>query len=146
MGKLDMKFLRNNIRSVFGLLNKLQPVWWFVLRLWIAKVFFFSGLTKIEDFDVTLFLFENEYAVPFFSAYFAAVSATFFELLMPVFIVLGFATRFAVLPLIVMTAVIQFTYKEHVEHLYWVILLSGLLVHGAGKLSVDYLLSRKYKK
>ena len=36
-----------------------------VSRLYIAQVFFAAGLTKIADWDTTLFLFEEEYSVPF---------------------------------------------------------------------------------
>ncbi len=127
-------------KQVFNLLDKTQPSFWLLIRVWIAYIFFMSGLTKIEDFEVTLFLFENEYAVPFISPYFAALSATFFELVCPVALVLGIAVRFAVLPLLVMTAVIQFSYQEHIQHYYWAIFLIGLLVHGAGKWSMDYFL------
>ncbi len=135
--------IKKKTKQLFALLDKLKPVWWLLVRVWMAKIFFDSGLTKIEDFDVTVFLFENEYAVPFIPPYFAALSATFFELACPVALVLGFATRFAVLPLLVMTAVIQFTYQPHHEHIYWAILLVGLLVNGAGKLSLDYLIGGK---
>lgn len=135
--------ISSKTKHVFSLLNTLQPLWWLGIRIWIAYVFFNSGLTKIDDFDVTVFLFENEYAVPFIPPYFAAISATFFELACPLAIVLGCATRLAVLPLIVMTAVIQFTYQSHIDHLYWAIILSGLLLHGAGKLSIDYVFSKR---
>lgn len=135
--------LKRNTECVFSILNKLQPLWWLGIRIWIAYVFFKSGLTKIDEFDATLFLFEYEYNVPFIPPYFAAVSATFFELVCPILLVLGVATRFAALPLLVMTAVIQFTYQEHVQHIYWAIILSGLLLHGAGKLSIDHFIHKK---
>ena len=141
-----MAAMKKKTKQLFQIFDKIQPLWWLLVRLWIANVFFSSGLTKFEDFDVTVFLFENEYAVPFVPPYFAALSATFFELACPVALVLGFATRFAVLPLLVMTAVIEFTYQEHVQHAYWAILLAGLLLHGAGKWSVDYLIARKRKR
>jgi len=115
-----------------------------LLRVWIALVFFKSGLTKIEDFETTIMLFEEEYQVPMLSPYFAALSATFFELVMPVALVLGLATRFAAIPLLIMTVVIQFTYMDHVQHYYWGIVLLGLILHGGGKLSADYLIERKY--
>lgn len=121
----------------------LNPLVWLAARLAIAKVFFMSGLTKLDDWGSTLMLFEYEYQVPLLPVSFAAYSATFFELLMPVLLVLGFATRLATLPLIAMTAVIQFTYMEHTDHLYWALLLGLLFVNGPGKLSVDYWLRRR---
>ncbi len=130
-------------KSLFQFLNLLQGPWWLFVRLWIASIFFKAGLTKIEDFETTVFLFSEEYQVPFLHPSFAALSGTFFELVCPVFLVLGLATRFAAIPLLVMTAVIQFTYQDHLQHYYWAILLAGLVVHGAGKLSLDHWLDRK---
>lgn len=104
--------------KLFNILNGLQPLWWLFLRVWIAAVFFKSGLTKIEDFETTVLLFTDEYQVPLLPPYFAALSATLLELAMPVALTLGFATRLAALPLLVMTAVIQFTYIDHVQHYY----------------------------
>ncbi len=119
-----------------------EPAWWLFLRIWIGYVFFVSGLTKIDDFETTVFLFEEEYSVPLLSPYLAALSATLFELTLPVFLWLGLATRVASLPLLVMTAVIQFTYLDHVQHYYWGIILVGLLIHGAGQWSANALLTR----
>ena len=35
-----------------------------VVRLWVAAVFFKSGLVKIQSWDTTILLFTNEYHVP----------------------------------------------------------------------------------
>ncbi len=40
------------------------PVLLLFCRLWVAWVFFNSGLTKIATWDSTLYLFELEYQVP----------------------------------------------------------------------------------
>jgi uncharacterized membrane protein YphA (DoxX/SURF4 family) len=129
--------LHQTASRFFAALNHLQPLWWLGIRVWLAVVFFKSGLTKIEDFDTTILLFSAEYNVPLIPPALAAYSATLFELLCPVLLVLGLATRFAALPLLAMTAVIQFTYLDHVQHYYWGLLLVGLVVHGAGCLSAD---------
>lgn len=123
----------------------LNPLVWLAARIAIAKVFFMSGLTKLDDWDSTLMLFEYEYQVPVLPVAFAAYSATLFELVMPVLLVLGLGTRLAVLPLLAMTAVIQFTYMEHTDHLYWALLLGLLLVNGPGKLSVDHWIRRRWE-
>ena len=125
---------------IFACFNLLQPVWWLAVRVWIAVVFFKSGLTKIDDFETTVLLFADEYQVPVLPPYLAALSATTFELAMPVLLVFGLATRVAALPLLMMTAVIQFTYLDHVQHYYWGILLLGLVLHGAGRFSLDHML------
>lgn len=131
---------------VIHFLNRLEPLWWLFLRLWIAAVFFKSGLTKIDDFETTVLLFTEEYHVPVLSPYIAALSATFFELAMPVALVLGLGVRAAALPLLIMTAVIQFTYLDHVQHYYWAIMLVGLILHGGGKVSLDYWMARTYTR
>jgi putative oxidoreductase len=115
----------------------------FLARLWLAKVFFMAGLTKIDSWESTLLLFEHEYAVPFLPVAFAAFSATFFELVVPPLLVLGLFTRFAAIPLLVMTAVIEFTYNSYLEHTYWALLFGILITYGAGRLSLDHLVAQK---
>jgi putative oxidoreductase len=113
-------------------------------RLWMARVFFRSGLTKIGDWNNTLYLFANEYSVPLLPPGIAAFSAASIELAAPVFLVLGLASRLAALPMLAMTAVIQFTYENHPDHAVWAMLLGTILCFGPGTLSADYLLRRKF--
>ena len=112
------------------------PAWMLFIRYWIGAIFFASGLTKIADWQSTLFLFEHEYQTPFLPVWFAAESATLFKLTVPVFLIAGLFTRLAILPLIAMTAVIQFTYLDHINHLYWVLLLGLILNWGSGRFSL----------
>lgn len=69
--------------------NSLQthamPLLLLFCRLWVAWVFFNSGLIKIASWDSTLYLFEFEYQVPLLPWEFAAYSGTFAELVLPVF-------------------------------------------------------------
>jgi len=122
------------------------PLLQLALRLWIARVFFYSGLTKIQDWDTTVLLFESEYQVPLLPPEIAALLGTTFELAMPVLLVVGLVTRLAALPLLVMSMVIQFalgsvnpTY-DSVEHVYWMFLLLSIVVHGPGRLSLDHVI------
>ncbi len=122
------------------------------LRIWLALIFWKSGLTKLGHFDTdtmsfenwqsTLFLFEYEYAVPLLPVGFAAFMATLTEILAPLFIVIGLGTRFAAIPLLIMTVVIQFTYLSSITHLYWAAACLFLMVNGAGRMSWDYLIAR----
>jgi putative oxidoreductase len=124
------------------------PVLQLAIRLWIARVFFNSGLTKIQDWDATLFLFQEEYRVPLLPTSIAAIMGTAFELAMPVLLVIGLATRLAALPLIGMSLVIQFVLGasnpayDNVEHIYWLFLLLVIAIRGPGVISLDHLLSR----
>jgi len=89
-----------------------------------------------------LVLFQYEYMVPVLPPEAAAFLATLFELACPVLIALGLFTRLSVLPLVAMTLVIQFTYLDHIDHLYWLIVLGMIGLKGPGVISLDWLLSR----
>lgn len=125
--------------------SRLSPLSLLFLRVWVAVVFFKSGLVKIEDFSTTIALFADEYRVPLLPPYLAALSATACELLCPILLVLGLMTRLACLPLLAMTAVIQFTYMEHLQHAYWAMLLLVIVTHGAGRMSIDHWVLRRYR-
>jgi len=56
--------------------------------------------------------------VPFLPPVFAAIMGTIFEISCPILLTLGLGTRLATLPLLVMTAVIQFTYDQNIQHAY----------------------------
>jgi len=111
----------------------------------MARIFWYSGLTKISSWQTTVYLFEYEYATPIIPAELAAAMATATELSAPIFLLFGFMTRFAAIPMLCMTAVIQFTYLDHIEHIYWAVLLGAIILHGPGKYSIDHLLCRGNK-
>jgi putative oxidoreductase len=113
-------------------------------RIGIAAVFFRSGLTKLDNWMLTVQLFKDEYRVPLLPPEIAAYLATFNELVLPAFILAGLATRLAALPLLGMTLVIQlFVYPSSwVDHTMWAALLTLLIARGAGALSLDHLIRR----
>ena len=115
------------------------------LRLVPAAVFWLSGRSKVEGFqikDSTWFLFEQEYKLPLIPSDWAAVLATLAEHALPVALVLGIATRLSALGLLCMTAVIQiFVYPEAwATHGLWAACFLALIARGAGRLSLDHLL------
>ena len=114
------------------------------MRLWIADVFFKSGLTKITDWDKTVALFMDEYKVPVISPEIAATLATGVELVAPVLVAVGLFARFGALAMLVMTGVIEFTYMHFDVHVVWALMLSLIVFQGAGKASVDYWLKRRF--
>ncbi len=114
-----------------------------IVRLWIAHVFWASGIVKIQDFSTTVLLFTNEHPVPYMPPMVAAIFSTAFELSCPALLTLGLAARIATLPLLVMTAIINFTYDNATEHYYWAMLLGMILCYGPGKISLDYWISKK---
>ncbi len=113
-----------------------------LLRLWVANVFFKSGLTKIANFDSTIALFENEYMVPLLSPEVAAYLGTGAELVLPVFLALGLGTRLSALALFMFNIFAVISYPDLSpaglnEHIFWGVLLLVTIVHGGGKLAVD---------
>jgi putative oxidoreductase len=113
-------------------------------RFAVAVVFWRSGMTKLANWDLTVALFQNEYAVPLLPPELAATLAATAELACPVLLVLGLGTRFAAAALLGMTTVIQlFVFPENwPDHLLWASILAYLVTRGAGVLSLDHLLRR----
>lgn len=133
-------------RSYRGL-ETLAPAADLTLRLWVAAVFFKSGLTKIHSWDTTILLFTNEYHVPFFSPPVAAFVGTGMELVLPVFLALGLGGRLAALGLFIFNIVAVISYPELEgigieQHQVWGIMLLVTLLHGPGLLSIDALIAR----
>lgn len=133
--------------SILKVFEKIAlPVLVLFMRFWMAKIFWYSGLTKISNWQSTVFLFKEEYKVPVIPPEIAAYFSTAFELACPVLLIFGFATRFATLPMLAITAVIQFTYLDLIDHRYWAMLLALILFYGPGTLSLDHLISKKFSQ
>lgn len=125
----------------------LTPLFDLAIRLHVAEVFFRSGLTKIEDWSVTLALFENEYRVPLLAPPLAAVMGTAGELLLPVLLAFGLAGRFGAAGLFVVNLVAVLSYPDLSElgrqdHVLWGALLLVTMLHGPGRWSLDAWLTR----
>ncbi|MEK7917712.1 FAD-dependent oxidoreductase [Burkholderia contaminans] len=120
----------------------LYPVVDLLIRLWLGEKFFVSGLLKAANWDNALYLAANVYPVSWMAPETAAVVGIIIELLGPVLLFLGLGTRFAAIPLLILSLVIQFAYVALPENLYWAALFGWYLVIGAGPISLDQLLSR----
>ena len=116
------------------------------LRIAVAIVFWRSAMTKLANFDAALALFADEYRVPLLPPDIAAYLALAIELTTPVLLVLGLMTRVAALVLLGMTAVIEiFVYPQAwPTHIQWAAMLLVLLCRGAGGLSLDRVLRRRF--
>ena len=126
----------------------LAPVLDLAIRIWVGMVFFQSGLTKIQSWDTTLSLFENEYSVPVLPPNVAAYLGTANELILPLFLVLGLGGRLSAAALFVFNIIAVISYPDLGEvglkdHQYWGLLLLVPLLHGPGKISVDHFLRRR---
>lgn len=143
---LPQKFATFVAPCVQGL-NMLQPLAALAARLYVAQVFFMSGLTKIRDWDTTLALFMDEYKVPFLSPAVAAAMGTAGELVLPVLLAVGIGSRFAALGLSVVNVVAVLSLAEIApaafqQHVLWGTLLAGVAIYGPGRFSLDHLMTR----
>ncbi|MFC7420109.1 DoxX family protein [Iodobacter arcticus] len=125
----------------------LSPIFNLGLRVYLAQVFFLSGLTKIRNWDSTLFLFNFEYQVPLIPPEIAAIMATGGELILPVLLISGTLGRFAAVGLFILNAVAVISYPALPpiavkDHYLWGALLAVLAIYGAGKWSIDEWLNR----
>jgi putative oxidoreductase len=127
------------------------PYWFIALaaRVFPAAVFWHSGETKVAGWHLkpgAIALFENEYQLPLIDPSTAAHASAFAEHVFPILLVIGFATRFSALALLFMTAVIEiFVYPDAwPTHGAWATCFLILIARGAGSLSLDHLIARKY--
>lgn len=125
-----------------AVLEALQPLALLVARIYVALVFFRSGLTKIRDWEITLALFQDEYHVPLLSPTVAAWLGTAGELVLPVLLIAGLGGRFAAAGLSVVNVVAVLSLVEIPEpafqaHVFWGSLLAAVLLWGPGRWSVD---------
>ena len=120
-------------------------------RLAIGLVFWNSARSKVDGWNIfsvndkTLFLFREEYKLPYVPPELAALAAQVAEHVLGALLIIGLATRFSALGLFVMTLVIQvFVYPQaYVMHGTWAAILLMLIKFGPGALSLDHLIRRR---
>lgn len=126
-----------------------------VLRIALAVPFFKSGLTKWDGFlslsPAAEYLFEDEFKLHIFGQAYdfpqptaVAYLDSIAEIVLPVLLVVGLATRFSAVGLLVMTGVIQLVVPEGWAnfHLPWAALALAIIALGPGALSLDHLLEK----
>ena len=128
------------------------PYWFIALaaRIFPAAVFWQSGQTKVAGFHLkpsAIALFQNEYQLPLIDPVIAAHISAFSEHFFPILLVIGLATRFSALALLLMTAVIEiFVYPgAWPTHGVWATCFLVVISRGPGWLSLDHLIGQKYR-
>jgi len=112
------------------------------IRLWLAGIFWASGMVKLQSWTTALYLAAHEYPVSWIDPITAAWLGETIEIVCPPLLVFGLATRFAALPMLILALVIQFSYQALDQHLFWAILFGWFVVKGAGPISLDALIGR----
>jgi putative oxidoreductase len=130
------------------LVDTLQPVLLLAFRLYVARVFFMSGLTKIHDWSITVALFTDEYHVPVLPPAIAALMGTATELSIPVLLTLGLATRFGAFVLFFFNIIAVVSYASLPDiavkdHYLWGVLILVVFIFGPGKISLDHWLESR---
>ena len=125
-----------------------------VLRVALAVPFWKSGILKWSGFlqlsDTAVTLFTDEFMIhlpggpyPFpVPTVFAFLSGSG-EILFPILLVLGLATRFAALGLLFMTLIVELTVPDGWPiHITWAAMALGIMAWGPGRASIDHAIRR----
>lgn len=135
-------------RNLASKVSMLEPVALLIARFYVAWAFLSSGLTKLRDWDSTLFLFEEEYNVPLLPYEVAAYLGTAAELILPVLLIAGVASRFSALGLFVVNIVAVISLEDiaaaaYAEHVLWGTLLAQVIIFSGGRFAVDRLIEQR---
>src|SRR5271169_2988897 len=121
-----------------------------VLRFGLAVPFWRSGILKWDGFlelnDTAIDLFTSEFMLhlpggpyPYPAPATMAFLSGFAEIVFPILLVFGFATRFAATGLLFMTCIVELTVPDGWPiHITWAAMALGIMAWGPGRLSLDY--------
>jgi putative oxidoreductase len=140
------------IRTIALIDRWVGPLGLLALRLPVSVVFWNSGRTKVEGWnifvvnDVQYLLFEEEFGLPFpvLMAHVTAIA----EHVLPIMLVLGLGTRLGAAGMLVMTMVIQlFVFPDAwlSHHMFWATITFAVFALGPGPLSLDHLIAKKLR-
>ncbi|MBN9083350.1 MAG: DoxX family protein [Rhizobiales bacterium] len=122
----------------------------FVLRVALAVPFWRSGILKWDGFlqinDTAITLFSDEFMLhlpggpyPFPAPAVMAFLSGCAEVVLPVLLILGLASRTAALGLLIMTLIVQLTVPDGWPiHISWAAMALAIITWGAGRASLDH--------
>lgn len=144
--------VRTGLSGLAGMAALMAPI---ALRIALAMPFLMSGMTKWDGFlqlaPAASYLFEDEFKLHIFGQLYdmpapdlMALLDGIAEIVLPIFLIVGLATRLSALALLVMTGVIQLVVPEGWAnfHLPWAALAIAIIAIGPGSASLDRLLDR----
>jgi putative oxidoreductase len=128
-----------------------------VVRVALAVPFWRSGILKWDGFlqlnDTAVTLFTDEFMLhlpggpyPFPAPTVIAFLSGCGEIVFPILLVFGFATRLAALGLLLMTAIVELTVPDGWPvHITWAAMALSIMAWGPGRVSIDYLVRRVFQ-
>lgn len=143
------------VEALIGIVRAIAQPWLtqLVVRVALAVPFWRSGVLKWDGFlqlnDVAVLLFTQQFKLhlpggPYdfpAPAVFAFASGVA-EIVLPILLVLGLATRFAATGLLIMTLVVQLTVPTGWPiHITWAALALALMAWGPGRISLDHFIA-----
>lgn len=140
-------------RLAATVVGPLNPLFLLTLRAYVSWQFLKSGWLKLQDWETTQYLFQEEYHVPLLPPDFAAVVGTAGEIAFPLLLIVGLLGRYAALGLSAVNVMAVVAYAHVLmsegfeaalgQHYLWGLMLVIVIVFGPGRLSVDAVLARR---
>lgn len=138
------------LRPFLWLLNMLIPVGDLIARVWVAQIFLLDGWFKLQNWNNTVRLFDSHYVL---SPAFTAGLTVGAEIILPILLILGFGGRIIIFLFFIFNIIAMYSYNfiwtpegstNLNQQMAWSMLLMLLMLHGPGKLSLDYWLHRRH--
>jgi len=127
--------------------NEIESIVALGIRLYIAQIFYRSGIVRVNSWDSQEFMFTDIHPVPFLPPSLAAPFTTFSEIGLAMAFAFGFLGRLSGMGLLVMTLVIQLIVAQtpqgvenHIGnsvHYFWMLLCLVVAINGPGRMSID---------
>ncbi|PKH06367.1 DoxX family protein [Moritella sp. Urea-trap-13] len=138
-------------RRAAAKVSMLEPITLLAARVYVGWAFFSSGLTKLKNWDSTLFLFEEEYNVPLLPYELAAYLGTAAEIILPLLLMAGLASRFSALGLFFVNIVAVISLEDiaaaaYAQHVLWGTLLLQVVTFSGGRFALDHVIKSKLVK
>lgn len=136
-------------RAIIRLCSLLDPVVLLLIRIYMGNIFFISGMNKLDNYlkdewSTTVYIFQDIYPIPGLAPEWVAPIWTSAELILPLLLVLGLASRFAAFGMLILTGLIELSmqladpeYTTLDINIMWALLLAIVVTRGGGLFSLD---------
>lgn len=138
------------LRPFLWILNMLIPLGDLIARIWIAQIFLRDGWFKFQNWSSTVNLFNHHY---FISPAFVAALVIAAEIILPILLILGLGGRIIILLFFIFNIITMYSYNfiwtpegatNLNQQIAWGMLLMLLMLHGAGRWSLDHWLHKRH--